>query len=114
LVHVELATTDLARAKTFCGSPFGCKPDDVDSGGGRTYTIIGVGDGTGGDMTTRPSPGAPSSWVAFAGVDEIGTATEKAGSLGATVMREPSEVPRHGHDRGARSAQSAAATCAVP
>ncbi|HEY4044430.1 MAG TPA: VOC family protein [Rhodopila sp.] len=91
-VHVELNTTDLGKAKSFYGSLFGWTLQDLDMGGGHSYTMIGVGDGTGGGMMTHPVPGAPSAWLAYVGVDDIKAATEKARSLGANVMREPMEV----------------------
>jgi len=37
-------------------------------------------------------PGAPSAWLAYVLVDDIAAATEKARSLGATVMRDVTEV----------------------
>ncbi|MBO0712027.1 MAG: hypothetical protein J2P47_12195 [Acetobacteraceae bacterium] len=65
-------------------------------GGAQTYAMIGVGAGTAGGMMAQPVPGTPSSWIAFVGVDDIRASTEKARSLGAMVMHEPSEVPGHG------------------
>ena len=41
-------------------------------------------------------PGAPSAWLAYVGVENIQTATEKAKSLGATIIREPTEIPKIG------------------
>jgi predicted enzyme related to lactoylglutathione lyase len=40
--------------------------------------------------------GAPSAWVAYVNVDDIGAATAKAKSLGATILREVTEVPNAG------------------
>ena len=37
-------------------------------------------------------PGAPSAWLAYVLVDDIAAATEKARSLGATVIRDVTEV----------------------
>jgi predicted enzyme related to lactoylglutathione lyase len=91
-VHVELNTNNIAAAKSFYGALFGWQLDDVPMGGGHVYTMIGVGEGTGGGMHTHPVPGAPSTWLAYVGVDDIHTATEKARKLGAKVMREPMEV----------------------
>jgi predicted enzyme related to lactoylglutathione lyase len=91
-VHVELSTTNLAQAKSFYGALFGWTLQEVDMGGGHSYTMIGVGEGTGGGMMTHPVPGAPSMWLAYVGVDDIKAATEQARSLGAKVMREPMEV----------------------
>ena len=91
-VHVELNTTDLGAAKAFYQALFGWKLEDVDVGGGMNYTMIDVGEGTGGGMMTHPMPGAPSSWLPYVLVDDIAAATEKAKGLGATVIRDVMEV----------------------
>ena len=49
-VHVELATTDIDKAKAFYTSLFGWQLQDMDMGGGTSYTMINVGEGTGGGM----------------------------------------------------------------
>ena len=95
-VHIELATTDLAKAKSFYGALFNWKLDDVDMGGGMTYTMIGVGEGTGGGMMKHPMAGAPSAWLAYVQVDDIIASTKKAASLGAKVVRDVTEIPGHG------------------
>ncbi len=95
-VHVELATTDVAKAKGFYRSLFDWKLDDVDMGGGMTYTLIGVGEGTGGGMMKHPMPGAPSAWLAYVLVDDLKAATAKAKSLGAEVVRDVTEVMNEG------------------
>ena len=61
-------------------------------GGDSTYTMINVGKGTGGGMMKHPVPGAPSAWLAYVEVDDIDAATKKARSLGATVMKDVTEV----------------------
>jgi predicted enzyme related to lactoylglutathione lyase len=91
-VHVELNTTDITAAKAFYSALFGWSLKDVPMGSDRTYTMIGGGEGTGGGMQAHPVAGAPSSWLAYANVDDIHAATEKARKLGAKVMREPMEV----------------------
>jgi predicted enzyme related to lactoylglutathione lyase len=91
-VHVELATTDIAKAKSFYQSLFDWKLHDEDMGGGMTYTMIDVGGGTGGGMMSHPMPGAPSAWLAYVEVADIAAATAKAKSLGATIMRDVTEV----------------------
>jgi uncharacterized protein len=93
-VHVELNTTDVAKAKAFYGKLFAWKLEDAPMGtpDGGSYTMIGVGDGTGGGMMKHPVPGAPSAWLAYVLVDDIAAATKKARSLGATVMRDVTEV----------------------
>src|SRR5690348_8475386 len=65
-VHVELGTTDLDKAKSFYRSLFDWQLNDADVGGGMTYTLINVGEGTGGGMMKQMVPGAPSSWLPYA------------------------------------------------
>jgi predicted enzyme related to lactoylglutathione lyase len=95
-VHVELNTTDVSKAKAFYGSLFDWKLQDVPMGGAEPYTLIGVGDGTGGGIMKHPVPGAPSAWLAYVLVDDIHAATKKAASLGANIMRDVTEVPSMG------------------
>ena len=95
-VHVELSTTDLDRAKSFYQALFDWQLLDHDMGGGTHYTMIDVGEGTGGGMMTHPMPGAPSFWLSYILVDDIAAATAKAKSLGATIIQDQLEVPEAG------------------
>ena len=98
-VHVELATTDLGKAKQFYGKLFDWKTQDMPMPEG-TYTMIDPGEiqyGSGGGMMQRPMPGAPSMWMAYVQVDDVKAATAKAKSLGAQVMRDVTEVQGMGH-----------------
>jgi uncharacterized protein len=94
-VHVELNTTDVAKAKAFYGKLFEWTLEDV-SMGDMVYTMIKVGKGTGGGMMKHPMPGAPSTWLAYVEVDDIAAATKKAQSLGATLIKDVTEVPNAG------------------
>jgi uncharacterized protein len=94
-VHAELMTTDINKSKNFYGKLFDWKLEDMQMPD-MTYTMINVGEGTGGGMLKNPIPGAPSSWVPYVLVDDVKTATAKAKSLGAQVMRENIEVPEMG------------------
>ena len=89
-VHVELLTGDVARAKEFYAGLFDWKLEDVP---GMEYTMINVGEGTGGGMMKNPRPGSPSVWIAYVLVDDVAVATAKAGSLGATICKEVTEIP---------------------
>lgn len=95
-VHVELNTTDVDRAKDFYGHLFDWKLEDMAMGPSGTYTVISVGDGTGGGLLKNPMPGIPSFWLAYVLVDEIGSATRKAKSLGAKIVKDSIEVPEMG------------------
>lgn len=95
-VHLELATTDVAKAKKFYAGLFDWKLRDVPMGPGESYTMIEVGEGTGGGILKNPMPGAPSMWLAYVSVAEVDAATKKAESLGAKVMKGKTEVPGMG------------------
>lgn len=92
-VHVELATNDLPRAKEFYRKLFDWKLEDVPE---MDYTMIDVGEGTGGGMMKNPVPESPSHWLAYVLVDDAAAATEKAKSLGATICKEVTEIPDFG------------------
>jgi predicted enzyme related to lactoylglutathione lyase len=94
-VHVELNTTDTGKAKGFYGELFGWKLADMELPVG-TYTMIDVGDGTGGGMMQQMIPGAPSFWLPYVLVDDIKAATAQAKTLGATIMKDVDEVPDMG------------------
>jgi len=88
-VHVELNTTDVEKAKAFYGKLFEWTLEDIPTG---NYTMIKVGKGTGGGIMKHPVPGAPSAWLAYVEVGDIRAATKNAKSLGATVMKDVTEV----------------------
>ncbi len=90
-VHVELNTTNLEQAKSFYEAMFAWKLRDMPMPQG-SYTIIEVGDGTGGGMMTHPMPGAPSTWLPYVSVTDLAAATAKAEALGATVLKGITEV----------------------
>jgi predicted enzyme related to lactoylglutathione lyase len=91
-VHVELNTTDVAKAKSFYGSLFAWELKDMDMGPMGTYTTIGVDGGVGGGIMKHPMPGQPSFWLSYVAVDDIVAATAKAKSLGATIIRDVTPV----------------------
>ncbi|MDQ6704185.1 MAG: VOC family protein [Pseudomonadota bacterium] len=95
-VHVELTTPDTGKAKSFYGTLFDWKLEDVEMAPGFTYTMIRVGEGTGGGMMTTPAPGVPTAWLPYVLVDDVAAATAKAKSLGATVCKDVTEVPNAG------------------
>lgn len=92
-VHVELLTDDPAKAKAFYQSLFDWKLEDVPH---MDYTMIGVGEGTGGGMMKNPMPDAPSHWLAYVQVEDVAASTEKAQALEATIVKEVTEIPDYG------------------
>ena len=99
-VHSELNTTDLEKSKAFYGQLFDWKYDEMTGADGMKYTTIGVGEtgghGTGGGMLKQMMPGAPSAWMPYVLVDDIQASTRKAKSLGATILKDVTEVPEMG------------------
>ncbi|MEP7183041.1 MAG: VOC family protein [Betaproteobacteria bacterium] len=90
-VHVELSTTDVAKAKKFYAQLFDWTMEDVAMEGG-TYTMIKVGEGTGGGLMKHPMPGAPSMWLSYVLVDDVDAATAKVKANGGTVTKDKTEV----------------------
>jgi predicted enzyme related to lactoylglutathione lyase len=84
-VHVELQTTDTKKARDFYNRLFDWKLEDAQVPGFGTYTMIGVGEGTGGGMMAA-QPGTPSHWLAYVNVDDVASTTKKAKDLGAKVL----------------------------
>jgi predicted enzyme related to lactoylglutathione lyase len=97
-VHVELMSNDVGKAKSFYGKLFDWKLEDMSTPAtpDKTYTMIKVGDGTGGGLMKNPIPGAPSAWLAYVLVDDVKAATGKVKSLGGNVMKDTTEVPGMG------------------
>ena len=95
-VHIELLTDDLGKAKSFYGALFDWKLEDVPMHNGGAYTMVNVGEGTGGGMMTNPVPGYPPHWQAYVSVDDIAASTQKAKSLGATIAQDVTEVGNFG------------------
>jgi predicted enzyme related to lactoylglutathione lyase len=95
--HVELASTDIAKAKTFYSALFNWKITDNDMGGGMVYsTFKPTSDSPGGGMMQHPMPGAPSSWLPYVLVDDVNAANKKVVSLGGKILKDTQEVPHMG------------------
>jgi predicted enzyme related to lactoylglutathione lyase len=90
VVHLELHTGDLPRARGFYTSLCGWRPARVVAGE-CSYLALELGGGVGGGMveceTQRPL------WLPYVEVAEIGSATERARALGGAVLLEPREGP---------------------
>lgn len=94
-VHVELNTTNVAKATAFYRQMFDWQLNDMPMPGG-SYTLIEVGEGTGGGLMKHPVPNAPSLWLAYILVDDVKASTAKAATLGARVLKDVTEVPNMG------------------
>jgi predicted enzyme related to lactoylglutathione lyase len=92
-VHVELVTGDVNKAKDFYGKLFDWKLEDIP---GMDYTMVNVGEGTGGGMMKAPSPDIQPQWLPYVQVKDVEKAIRQAEGLGAAVMKESTEVPGMG------------------
>jgi predicted enzyme related to lactoylglutathione lyase len=91
-VHVELQTNDVAKAKAFYSRLFDWRLEDVPLGDG-TYTMIHVGEGTGGGMMKSMAfAGMPPHWLAYVSVDDVAASTKKAKELGAEILMDVMKV----------------------
>lgn len=90
-VHVELASTNVPKARKFYAKLFDWKLEDIPMPGGA-YTMIGVGKGVGGGMMKQHMPKAASAWMPYVLVADIDAATKKAKKLGARIVKDVTEV----------------------
>jgi len=86
-VHIELLTTDVEKAKDFYSKLFNWKMEEAPD----KYTMIDVGQGTGGGIMRNPVQGS-SQWLPYVVVDDVAEATEKAKGLGATIQKGITQV----------------------
>ena len=85
-VHCELATHDVAKAKSFYGKLFDWKLEDIpNEAAGGTYTMIGVGD----------DAGSPLAGFTMVGHDERDVDLQERGRDHGTRARRT----RHSRDR---------------
>jgi uncharacterized protein len=90
VVHLELHTTDLARASDFYTRLCSWRPERVEAAGGA-YLALDMGDGLGGGIVECGTP--RSLWLPYVAVDDVTEATDRARRLGARVLLEPREGP---------------------
>ena len=88
-VHIELHSKDVGKSKKFYANLFDWKMEEMPAMG---YTIINVGEGTGGGMMENPMPADSDNWLPYILVDDVRASTQKATSLGATIAKDVTEV----------------------
>jgi uncharacterized protein len=90
VVHLELHTGDLPRARDLYAELCGWRPEWIETRAG-SYLSLELGDGFGGGIvecaTRRPL------WIPYVEVSKIADATDRARELGACVLLEPREGP---------------------
>jgi predicted enzyme related to lactoylglutathione lyase len=98
VVYAELYSNDIAKSKKFYTSLLDWKLKDMDmpSVPGGKYTMIEVGEGTGGGMLANPMPNSLGGWTPYAHVASVEATLKKAEGLGATVVVPKTEVMNMG------------------
>lgn len=94
----ELMTRDADTAKAFYSSSIGWTFDAMPMPSG-TYWIAKMGDKAAAGIFPMSGPdfeGVPERWMPYLAVDDVGARLKKATAVGASVMREPFEVPTVG------------------
>jgi predicted enzyme related to lactoylglutathione lyase len=90
VVHLELHTADLQRARALYAGLCGWQIEQIDTSCGP-YQALALGRGLGGGIveceTRRPL------WLPYVEVGQVTEATERALRLGASVLLEPREGP---------------------
>jgi len=95
----DLLSEDPAAARRFYGGLFGWTFDDIDVGGGQTYTLIRhQGRAIGGLVDARGINRAAnvSRWVPILSVPDVDQAVAFTRAEGGTVFQPPLDVPRRG------------------
>jgi predicted enzyme related to lactoylglutathione lyase len=90
VVHLELHTHDLSAARAFYCQLLRWEAEQIDSRWG-TYHALRFGDGLYGGIVECGTKRA--SWLPYVDVERITLATERAQSLGASVLLAPCEGP---------------------
>ena len=91
----ELVTRDVEKAKKFYGSTIGWTFDGMPMPDG-TYWVAKMGERPVGGIFPMSGPhfdGVPDHWMPYVAVDDVDARLKKATAAGATMMREPFEVP---------------------
>jgi predicted enzyme related to lactoylglutathione lyase len=96
----ELATSDLAAAKTFYAGLFGWDLHDDSMGEGMgTYKLIGGKTDHFGGMYEMSGPqfeGVPPNWTSYVGVENCDAAAQRVTELGGKVLMPPMDIPDTG------------------
>ena len=90
VVHLELHTGDLERARDFYGELFGWRMETIVPHG-TPYLALDLAGGIGGGMVECRTERA--LWLPYVEVPAIGEATDRARLFGASVLLAPSEGP---------------------
>jgi predicted enzyme related to lactoylglutathione lyase len=91
LAYFELHTADPTRAQSFYGELFNWKFKELKMPGQPYYEVQTGGDLPGGMM--RVDGRAPVGFLSYFAVTDLDASLAKAKSLGATVVKERTDIP---------------------
>jgi len=95
----ELMTRDVEQAKAFYNDCIGWIFTSMPMGDGKDYWMAMDGETPLGgmfEMSGQEFEGVPDHWVAYIAVNDVDACLEKAKVNGATILREPFDVPGTG------------------
>ncbi len=98
LVWNELSTTDIKAGTAFYTELFGWNTTVMNMTG-MDYTVFqreGQEVGVAGGMQSEPGSPVPPNWLPYFAVDDADASAAQASKLGATVIVEPTDIPRTG------------------
>ena len=90
VVHLELHTGDLARARAFYAELCGWHAQRIDTRAG-SYVAVALAETLGGGIVECPIE--RPLWLPYVEVADVADATDHARLLGASVLLEPREGP---------------------
>jgi predicted enzyme related to lactoylglutathione lyase len=92
VVHLELHTDDIARASAFYARLCGWTPQRIETEvAEKSYLALETGGEVGAGVVECETP--RSLWLPYVEVGDVEATTERARSLGATVLLDPREGP---------------------
>ncbi|MCP3056188.1 VOC family protein [Aurantimonas marianensis] len=92
----ELMTRDAEKAKAFYGQTLGWTFEGMEMPDAGTYWLCTEGEDRVGGIFTMSGPafdGAPEMWMSYLAVDDVDARVAKARDAGATIAKEPWDVP---------------------
>ena len=92
-VHLVLNTDDPKSAGAFYQALFGWSMEETPGRVGGTYIRVQAGDGPGAAISGKPVPEAPTVWLPYVGVSDIGATVRRVTGLGAEVMTSVTPIP---------------------
>jgi uncharacterized protein len=96
-VWVDMFTSDAAASKTFYSSLMNWTAKDVPTPGqGGAYTMLSSGGEDFGGIGSLSNPAEKPSWMPYILVNNVEQTVRDAEKLGATVLRQPMEIPTVG------------------